>query len=89
MTVHRIINICALVLFALDMVWFLIRLIKNGKPEPSEEKGFVLREILIYITALVIIGLCFFIDFGLMANIILNACAILAAEIANRQWFGY
>ena len=87
MTLHRIINICSFVLFALDMLWFVIRLIKKGKPEPKSEKGFVAREILIYITSAAIIFLCLFIDFGLMANIVLNATAILAAEIANRQWF--
>ncbi|MCR4580684.1 MAG: hypothetical protein K5681_10105 [Treponema sp.] len=89
MTLHTIISISAIVLYLLDMLWFVIRLIKNGKPKASSEKGFVPRQVCIYIASVAIIVLCIFIEFGTMGDFVLNACALLACEIANRQWLIY
>ena len=89
MTLHRIINFTTLLLLVLDLIWFSIRLVKNGKPHLPEEKGFLIRIICIYISSLAIITMCFFIDFGTMGNIALNGSGLLGTESANRQLFNY
>ena len=88
MTIHRIINLCALGLVVLDMLWLVIRLVRNGKPNLPEEKGFLVRLVSIYLSSAAIVALCFFIDFGTMANVVINACSVLGIEIANRQLLG-
>ena len=90
MTLHRIISILAVILLVIDMIWFAVRMIRYKADENKKalipEKGFLVREILIYVSSAAISVFCFFIDFGLMGNAVLNACAVIATEIANRQW---
>lgn len=86
MTAHRIISVGAVALLLIDLLWFLLRLLRGRGGRKPAEKGFLLREVMIYLCSAAIIVLCFFMDFGVAGNFVLNGCAVLAAEIANRQW---
>lgn len=86
MSAHTVINCISIAAVLIDVIWFLLRVKKNGWGDKSEwNKSFFTRVISIYVVALVIIGLSFFITFGNLSDVILNACAVLGIEIANKE----
>lgn len=48
-------------------------------------KSFWVREVLIYITALALIILCYFIRYNLVSNICLNGCGVLGSYLATQE----
>ena len=51
----------------------------------GNEKMFWLREIAIFVMSAVIIGLCAFISFGTIGNLVLCACGVLGSVIAAKE----
>lgn len=86
MPAHRVINFIAIAAIVVDIIWFVLRVKKDGWGDKSDwNKSFLAKVISIYIVALMIVGLSFFITFGNLSDVVLNACAVLGIEIANKE----
>ena len=86
---NRIITLIASVLVLLDMLWFVIRGVKNGFINKENlTKEFVLKAVGIYILAAAIIAISWFREFGRLGDLIFCGCGILAVEFENRQMLG-
>lgn len=85
---NRIIVLIAAGLIVLDLIWFVIRIIKNGLKENDRSKISIARSVMIYITAAALLVVAAFREFGLMGDIIISGCSVLAFEIENRQFLG-
>lgn len=86
MSTNRIVVIVAFALIIIDMVWFVIRAVKNGFDDKSNwNRTFILREVFIYLCAIGIIVLNIFMEFGTLGDVVLCGCGVLAVEIANKE----
>lgn len=86
---NRIITLIATSLVVLDMLWFVIRGLKNGFIEKENmSRDFVFKAVGIYIFASAIIAISWFREFGRLGDIIFCGCGILAVEFENRQMLG-
>lgn len=82
----RIMVFISLGIIILDMIWFVVRVKKYGiKEEIKGDKNFILKEISIYACTLLILGIVFFLSFGMTGNIVLCGCSVLGVELANRE----
>lgn len=88
MGTNNYIAIFALVLYIAVLISIPINISKKGKREVAQnQKSFLIREVLIFIFTLALIVLCFFIEFGLMSDVILNGCAVIGAFIASKELY--
>lgn len=86
---NRIVTLVALGLVVLDMIWFLIRGIKNGFVDKEIlTRAFVIKSIVVYIFALAIIVITWIREYGILGDIVICGCGVLAVEIKNRQMLG-
>lgn len=86
MSTNRIVVIVAFALIIIDLIWFAIRVVKNGFDDKNNWNGsFILREVLIYLCAIGIIVLNIFMEFGTLGDVVLCGCGVLAVEIANKE----
>lgn len=86
MSTNRVIVIIAFALVLIDMIWFVIRAVKNGFDDKSNwNKSFIIKEVLIYLCAVGIIVLNIFMEFGTLGDAVLCGCGVLAVEIANKE----
>ena len=94
--INVIISGVAAVLYVAVLISIPFRIKKYGKrcektdegtETGSEESGkrFWLREIAIFVMSAVIIGLCAFISFGTIGNLVLCACGVLGSVIAAKE----
>ena len=86
---NRIITLIAAGLVVLDMLWFVIRGIKNGFINKENlSRDFILKAVGIYILAAAIIVISWFREFGRLGDLIFCGCGIVAIEFENRQMLG-
>lgn len=86
---NRIITLVSAGLVVLDMLWFLIRGLKNGFADKDTlSKAFILRSVFVYIFAAGIIAVSWIREFGLLGDIVFCGCGVIAFEIENRQMLG-
>ena len=80
------ISIGAAVLYVLVLVSIPFRIKKYGRREKGDnEKLFWIREIAIFILSAVIIGLCAFLDFGTVGDVVICGCGVLGAYSATKM----
>ena len=86
---NRIVTLVSIGLVVLDMLWFVIRGLKNGFAEKETfSRAFIFRSVLVYIFAAGIIAISWIREFGLMGDIVFCGCGVIAFEIENRQMLG-
>ena len=94
--INVIISGVAAVLYVAVLISIPFRIKKYGKRQKNtyegteagsegNEKMFWLREIAIFVMSAVIIGLCAFISFGTIGNLVLCACGVLGSVIAAKE----
>jgi len=97
--INVIISGIAAVLYVAVLISIPFRIKKYGKRRKNTDEGtesdsegngkiFWLREIAIFVMSAVIIGLCAFISFGTIGNIVLCSCGVLGAVIASGELSG-
>ena len=75
------------ILILVDLVCFFIRGKKQGfKPSSMIAKKEVLKRIVIYILSLLLLAIVWFMEFGLMGNLAISACSLMAIELQNRYF---
>ncbi|MCR4742493.1 MAG: hypothetical protein K5866_06465 [Treponema sp.] len=85
-TFSRICAFAAILLEALDLVFFLIRLKKRGIIDKSNfTRAYKFRIVLIYLCAILIPILCLFIEFGKIGDFVLCASSVMGLELINRD----
>lgn len=83
---NKLISIIAFGIIVLDMIWFAIRVVKQGiKIDIKKEKNFLIKEISIYACAIMILLIIWILGFGTVGNFVLCGCSILSVELANRE----
>lgn len=86
---NRIIILIAAALMILDIIWFVIRGVKNGFNGVAQRTKAMLIGIFAgYIAAVAMLVIFWFREFGIFSDIILCGCAVLAVELENRQLLG-
>lgn len=86
---NRIVTLVACVLAVFDLIWFIIRGVKNGFVKKEEiDKPFIIRSVMIYLCAVAVIVISWFMEFGLAGDLVFCACGVLGMEIENRQLLG-
>lgn len=77
----------ALILYIACLISIPFQIKKYGRKEIEGSVGkFWARQISIFVFALAIIVLCFFISFGTAGNIALCACGVLGCYIATKEF---
>jgi len=89
MSTNRLLVLVSGGIILLDMLWFLIRAKKNGLISKEQRtKRFMLGVISGYVFAVLLLSTFWFREFGLVSDVVLCGCCILAVELENRQLLG-
>ena len=84
---NRIIILIAAAAILLDLLWFVIRGKKYGFKDSGDNlKIAVIRRIAIYLTAVALLAVGWFREFGIIGDVILAGCSVMAIELMNRDF---
>lgn len=73
----------------LEMICFLIKGLKNGFADKETlSKAFILRAVLIYMFALGLLAVAWFREFGLIGDVVISFCSVVAVKFVNKQFLG-
>jgi len=89
MSTNRLLVLISAGLIILDMLWFAIRAKRNGLiAKEQRTKKFLLGVISGYVFAVLLLATFWFREFGILSDVVLCGCCVLAVELENRQLLG-